>query len=136
MTKYSCKKCGDVLTDANAYHGWFKTSRYICKICDRKRKRDQVLALKLETLSAYGGKCACCQENKIEFLTIDHIDGNGAEHRKSIGLDYGSNEKTVAGHNFYRWLKLNGFPKDNFQILCFNCNYAKHVYGVCPHHNS
>lgn len=136
MTNHVCKKCGDVLTADNCYHGWFKTSHYVCKFCDRKRKRDKSLELKLETLSAYGNKCVCCLETKIEFLTIDHIDGKGAEHRKSLGLSYGSDEKTVAGHNFYKWLKVNNFPKDNFQILCFNCNYAKHVYGVCPHRNS
>lgn len=130
MTAYYCKKCGDELTTENCYKGWLKTSKYLCKICDRKRKREQNLALKLETLSNYGNKCVCCQEDKIEFLSIDHIAGNGAEHRKSLGLF------DVAGHNFYRWLKINNFPKDNYQILCFNCNYAKHVYGVCPHRNS
>lgn len=133
MAKHRCKKCNNILTQDNCYYGWFKRSIFICKDCERLRKKQNRVALKIETISQYGGLCACCGEKKIEFLTIDHIDGNGAEHRKSIGLDYGSDEKTVAGHNFYRWLKNNNYPKDNYQVLCFNCNYAKHVYGVCPH---
>jgi predicted HNH restriction endonuclease len=31
-------------------------------------------------------------------------------------------------------LKRQGFPKDEFQLLCSNCNQAKHRYGQCPHH--
>jgi hypothetical protein len=29
---------------------------------------------------------------------------------------------------FYR-----GYPKDNFQLLCMNCNFAKGHRGECPH---
>lgn len=94
--------------------------------------RIERLNLKLEVLKEYGNECVCCQEDKIEFLTIDHVDGTGAEHRKSLGLDYGRDRGT-GGHNFYRWLKKNNYPRDNFQILCFNCNAAKHMYGKCPH---
>jgi len=133
MTEHTCKKCQSPLNDENCYNGWIKKSKYVCKFCARELNRTLRLQIKLETLKEYGSKCTCCNEDKIEFLSIDHIDGKGAEHRKSLGLDYGSDEKTVAGHNFYRWLKKNNYPKDNFQILCFNCNYAKHVYGTCPH---
>lgn len=38
-----------------------------------------------------------------------------------------------SGWNFYRWLKNNGFPKKDFQLLCFNCNCAKGFFGMCPH---
>lgn len=33
---------------------------------------------------------------------------------------------------FYRWIKKNGFP-DSVQVLCWNCNCAKGIYGYCPH---
>lgn len=74
----------------------------------------------MEGLKEYGGKCACCGESKPEFLTLDHINGRGPE------------EKTT-GMGIWYWLKLKGWPKDNYQILCWNCNCAKGVYGQCPH---
>lgn len=83
--------------------------------------------LKNSTLIHYSGdppKCACCGETIYEFLTIDHIDNKGAEHRKKIGIS--------GGASFYIWLKHNGYPK-GFQILCLNCNWAKGIYGICPH---
>lgn len=82
--------------------------------------------LKLMVLSHYGGnppKCACCGEAETIFLTIDHINDDGAKHRKRI--------KSKAGYGFYRWLIKNNFPK-GYQVLCFNCNYAK-SQGGCPH---
>ena len=69
----------------------------------------------------YGRRCVCCGETQEEFLTIDHVDNDGKEHRK-----------VVDGARLYRWLMKNDYPK-NFQILCWNCNVAKGRYGVCPH---
>lgn len=83
--------------------------------------------LKEQLVKAYGGKCVCCGETAIEFLTIDHINGKGAEHRRQLGSN------TASGSNFYRWLRNNGFPKDNFQLLCYNCNCSKGMNGYCPH---
>lgn len=79
--------------------------------------------LKAEVLAAYGGLCACCGEPEPAFLTVDHIYQDGKEHRK-----------TVPAGKFYTWLKANGFPKDRFRLLCFNCNCARRFFkGVCPH---
>ena len=69
--------------------------------------------------------CACCDEKEYQFLTIDHVDNDGAEHRKLIGL-------RGRGGNIYHWLKRNGFPP-GFQVLCYNCNCSKGFYGECPH---
>ena len=69
----------------------------------------------------YGHMCKCCGETIRQFLTIDHINNDGAEHRKSITSD------------LYTWLIKNNFP-DTFQTLCHNCNTGKHRNGgVCPH---
>lgn len=81
----------------------------------RKKQREKIIQY-------YGAKCKCCGEEKIEFLTIDHINNDGAKHRKEIG---GSSK-------ILNWIIKNNFPKD-FQILCFNCNLAKSIYGICPH---
>ncbi|MFM9966734.1 MAG: hypothetical protein ACKV2Q_36640 [Planctomycetaceae bacterium] len=89
----------------------------VSKIRERKRQ------LKAEVMNAYGGACACCGESHIEFLTIDHVDGSGAEHRRRVGK----------GEGIYRDLKARGFPKDGYQVLCLNCNIALGFYGYCPH---
>ena len=38
----------------------------------------------------------------------------------------------LKGEKLNRWLKNNNYPK-GFQILCWNCNFAKGVLGQCPH---
>lgn len=85
------------------------------KIRHRRKMREEVT-------KRYGGKCVCCGETQFEFLTFDHINNDGAEHRKKVATSY-----------LVRWLKKNNYPKDIVQILCYNCNNAKSVYGECPH---
>ena len=82
--------------------------------------------IQAEIVEAYGGfKCACCGETEPMFLTIDHVNNDGAEHRRQIGAKPGS--------GFYQWLKSEGYPP-GFQVLCMNCNFGKHRNGgVCPH---
>jgi hypothetical protein len=94
--------------------------------------RKSSLKLKREVMDHYGGRCACCGETELAFLAIDHIDGNGAEHRREIAAEKGS-QWLQAGHNTYRWLRKNNYP-EGFQVLCANCNCGKHWNGgVCPH---
>lgn len=77
-------------------------------------------------LSHYGNRCACCGEIEEKFLCIDHINGGGRAHRKAIGL---------RGGNIYRWLAQHDYPS-GFQVLCYNCNSSKGIYGICPHATS
>ena len=88
------------------------------------RARARTVKAKLEVMEAYGSLCVCCGEKEMAFLTIDHINGGGKEHRKLVGF----------GTRFYEWLKKNNYPKDKFQLLCMNCNFAKGKSGgFCPH---
>ena len=80
--------------------------------------------LRSDVLEAYGDECACCGENEPKFLSIDHPNNDGAEHRRRIGVN--------SGFHFYLWLRREGFP-EGFQVLCHNCNQAKGSYGQCPH---
>jgi hypothetical protein len=106
-------------------------ANYICKSCrklrDKKRyfdkkeiireqQRTYDFAVKLKIIEAYGSKCVCCGEETKEFLTIYHINN---EKKPSVKL--------------HLWLIKNNFPKDSYQLLCFNCNYAKGLFGYCPH---
>lgn len=95
-----------------------------CDACFEKTRakgREIRARYRKAVLDHYGNKCACCGETHNEFLTLDHINSDGKEHRK-----------VVDGATLYRWLMLNGYP-ENFQILCWNCNVAKGRYGRCPH---
>ena len=89
----------------------------------RKYQRDYRKKIREELVIAYGGKCNCCGEAKIEFLALDHINNDGNIQRKEIG----------SGIKFYLYLKRTT-PKD-IQVLCHNCNLAKKNYGKCPHQN-
>ncbi len=95
-------------TDKRKIQQWAKTS------ADRLRD---------DAFDHYGKQCVCCGEDHREFLTIDHVNGNGAEHRR-VGV--------MGGTAIYRWLRKNKFP-EGFRTLCSNCNLAMGIYGQCPH---
>ena len=96
------------------------------------QRRERILKLKITVFSHYCAgyiKCQCCGESNIKFLTLDHEEKGGNEHRKSLGLKRG-------GDIFYIWVIKNNFPK-GLQVLCFNCNIAKANNGnICPHKSS
>ena len=84
-------------------------------------------ALKLEVFNAYGGaRCACCGETYMEFLSLDHIGGDGALHKRQLGVS--------SGRIMYLYLKKHGFPP-GLRVLCMNCNFALGHFGYCPHGN-
>lgn len=89
-------------------------------------KRDYWNKIKEEVIVAYGGKCQCCGETERRFLTLEHVNG-----RKNHGRS--KNGRRITGKKAMAEVKRLGFPKDEFQILCFNCNCAKGIYGMCPH---
>lgn len=89
------------------------------------RRYNQEIRFKvLQHYSAQIPFCACCGEKELKFLCIDHINGGGNKHRRTI-----TNGK---GGNMPFWLYRNNFPS-GFQILCHNCNMAKGFYKTCPH---
>ena len=129
-----CAKCG-LEVRAYAKHQW-------CKAClnaygrawyaqhksqHLSRKREERHTLKDLVFQAYGGAfCKCCGEADKSFLCIDHVEGNGNAHRKSISRKAGA-------ASFYNWLKKESFPV-GFQVLCYNCNMSKHQNrGLCSH---
>lgn len=106
---------------------WCKSchSRYHKQEHIKKNKKLYRQKIKAEVINAYGNKCTCCSETILAFLTIDHIYGDGHEHRRKLNLG--------GGTDFYLWLRKNNYP-EGFQVLCFNCNCGRQINGgVCPH---
>lgn len=68
--------------------------------------------------------CQCCGESELGFLTLEHLNGGGRQHRR------GKNPGTV-----YQEIIDAGFPED-YSVLCYNCNCSKKVYRVCPHESA
>lgn len=91
------------------------------------QKREGAQRLKLEVFTHYGA-CYCCGENNLAFLSLDHINDDGGEFRRSEG-----GKRKGSGSAFYRWVRSQGYPTD-LRSACFNCNYARaHNGGTCPH---
>lgn len=89
-----CRSCGEELSAESFYKKGNKSStrHNKCKRClsseysMARRRRNE--ADRLAALTYYSNgtlKCACCGDGHIEFLTIDHINGDGNKHRKEIG---------------------------------------------------
>lgn len=74
-------------------------------------------------IAAYGGACTCCKESVFEFLTLEHLNNDGAAHRRAVGRNAQAQLLDI---------KKRGFPPE-YTILCYNCNLSKGVYGECPH---
>lgn len=78
--------------------------------------------LRTKVFIAYGNVCACCGITHRPYLTLDHKEGGGNEHRRMLG----GNNLTL-----YRWIIKHRYPK-SFQLLCANCHIAKSYNRPCP----
>jgi len=99
--------------------------RRTCKDCTHAENKESRQLIRLDIMIHYSGnppKCECCGETNLEFLTMDHINGDGAKHRKE---DSGAN-------HICTWIKRNKYP-EGFRVLCMNCNFAHGKFGYCPH---
>mgnify|MGYP001565312447 CR=1 FL=1 len=76
--------------------------------------------VKQAVMNLYGGRCNCCGEANLPFLSLDHIIPIRKKGPPRVrGLKY---------------LSLLRQPKDpNLQVLCHNCNVAKKTKEFCPH---
>lgn len=115
----ACTRCGGKVTDGA-----------MCKDCQEqsaKWAREKRAREKVTALEAYGGcVCACCGENEITMLTLDHIEQNGTEDRR--------NHPKYQGTGVYVRLRKDNYPS-GFRVLCYNCNIAtfRSDGHVCPH---
>ena len=93
----------------------------------KKWRKEGVKRAKDKIFAAYGKRCACCGETIEEFLTIDHVNGDGHIHRHRAG----SGTK-IGGGGLWRLVAREGCPP-KYRILCMNCNHAMGTWGTCPH---
>lgn len=112
-----CPRCGKQPPNEHMKH---------CNDC-LEIQRQYALSVKEKAYNGYGGyKCNCCGETTPEFLNLDHVHDDGAEHRRQAG-------NRGSGTGLYLWAIKNGFPPI-LQVLCANCNLGKRLNkGVCPH---
>lgn len=91
---------------------------------NREKARDYNDRLKKRVFGHYGMTCQLCGFSNMDALTIDHVNNDGAQHRRQLtGSRHGGGMMT------YRWLVKNDFP-EGFRTLCQNCNtieYKKYV---------
>jgi len=86
--------------------------------------------MKREAMERYGGAfCHCCGETELLMLCLDHVESNGAAHRR--GLTGSGRRMPIQS---YIWAKKNNWPPI-FQVSCHNCNWARHWTPDkrCPH---
>ena len=115
--------CGKPGHDTDYFDSYGRKSCHECRREQQRRyHRNLWQRRRKAALEAYGNQCACCGETIEVFLCIDHVNDDGNIHRKTI-------PSGAAG--IYRWLEQNDYP-EGFQVLCFNCNFAK-SQGGCPH---
>lgn len=127
---HTCNRCDTPLTEENWTRSHWYTRQYICRACRQARdapsRRLAKQRYKLRVLSHYGGTPPVCADpyhihekpfGLVDALSIDHVEGGGAAHRRSLG-------KGKEGSQFYTWLVAQGFPA-GFQVLCMNCQWLK-----------
>lgn len=111
-----CRSCSEARLPEGVYCERHRDENRANGRRNAERRRQQVVA-------GYGGRCACCGEDDPRFLSLDHVENDGAAHRAEVG----------GTDKVYRLAIVEGFP-DRFQLLCFNCNLGKaRNGGVCPH---
>lgn len=122
METKTCVKCGET-KNLIKFHKRIingkENYRNECFTCRGRKDRAQ---LKLDAINALGNKCNCCGQNHPYFLSLDHIKNDGNKHREQY------NEQQI-----YREARREGWPKDKYQLLCMNCNFAKGHFDECPH---
>lgn len=104
------------------WDGQFTRTQEEVNQCNREAGQRRRAKARQAVMDHYGAVCVCCGETIEKFLTIDHVNDDGAQearHRKNSSLA----EDVVK----------QGFP-ETYRILCLNCNRGRWLNGgVCPH---
>lgn len=117
-----CKKCGRTKVVRRGRCKKYGIRTYSrCPHCERTAS----LSIRIDAISMFGGKCICCSQSEYHKLTFDHMNNDGAMTRSidHCGTTY-----------FYKQLLRGSLDSNLYQLLCWNCNFSKHLGGgVCIH---
>jgi hypothetical protein len=131
LSHLRCSRCTQVKPiedfyrrrDGRVSHGW-------CKVCNLEHRKARFRQDRLAALLHYSQgnvHCVCCGERTLEFLALDHVNNDGAAHRRAL---VGSR---TGGTHFYTALRRSGYTYRDLVVMCHNCNSARAYYGRCPH---
>ena len=106
---------------ANCNYKEYLIHRPISQSKDAIRKRQYNENLKIAIMTALGGHCVgtladgtICGKTDLDILTVHHINGDGAEHRRMVS-------DGRCGTAFYcKILKTGDF--DGLECRCYSCN--------------
>lgn len=109
-------------TQPNKLKNWCKKC-YIKSVTKHRRRT------KDSCFEHYGGYiCVRCGTTDKEVLTLDHINDDGAEMRKTIFLLSNNNGGHASGNALYSRLIKHNFPSEHkLQVLCWNCQAKKEM---------
>jgi hypothetical protein len=120
-TRHPNPRTKDPTSHNRASNKYRMNNRDKCRQAELRSRRK----LKAQIFAHYGN-CRCCGEHRLEFLTLHHINNNGAEHRRQLKAG------GIGSKDFYLWVKRTGYPSD-LESACMNCNFSKGRFGYCPH---
>lgn len=131
---YNCNSAREYIVQKICPHRLSEDERRVAVIGTglpkHARRRELERLLKTEIFQQLGNKCYCCSESDALLLTIDHINNDGASHRKSNGKRQRNRYMQLLG------IRDEGIPTDRYRLACWNCNCARHFAGkgdICPH---
>jgi hypothetical protein len=107
-----CSKCRVI----KLLEHFIEEKHRFCRDCRPSLKNSKKLwweTKRRKVLTHYGNRCARCGFTDQRALSIDHVEGGGAEHRRNL-----------KSNDICAWLMRNNFPP-GFQILCMNCQWIK-----------
>jgi len=86
----------------------------------REKKQQQLFDI-------FGDHCRCCGESNKVFLTLNHINGDGADERRRLT----GNPQSGSMASWREAIRTKDHTR--YEILCYNCNNAVKDGRVCPH---
>jgi hypothetical protein len=107
------------------FHKYSRTrpTRPVCADCSAIRLRLYNQSIRNKCIELLGAKCDICGITEREFLTVDHVDGDGSIERQSKHPD-----------QIKKFILKNPECRSRYRILCRNCN--DEIEMTRPKHSS